>query len=138
MWCQKRCGRQPDDGLVKDAGEVLNGAELVVAKFSKCGGRSGMKKGVGKGTGGDYSGIDGGYLRYRTGRKKKLHGHGDALGTVGRDVHPVSPVVLHGAVQVPTINAVGSPCALLVWCFVHQDLCARRGKGSSIKVEATI
>ena len=34
--------RRPDNGLVKDAGQVLNGAELRAAKFGKRGGRSGM------------------------------------------------------------------------------------------------
>ena len=67
-----------------------------------------------------------------------MHGLGDALGTGGRDVHPVSPVVLHGSAQVPTIDAVGSPCVPLVWCFVRQDLRARRGEGSLIKVKGVI
>ena len=56
----------------------------------------------------------------------------------GRDVHPVELVVLHGAAQVPTIDAVGSPCAPLVWCFVRQDLRARRGEGVLIKVNGVI
>ena len=119
MWCQKRCRRRPDNGLVKDAVQVLNGAELGVAKFVKMGGRSGMRKGVREGTGDNYGGIGGGYLGNRTGCRGKLHGLGDALGTGGRDVHPVAPVVLHGAAQVPTIDAVGSPRAPLVWCFIH-------------------
>ena len=97
-----------------------------------------MRKGVGKGMGGDYGGIGGVCLGHRTGLRKKLHGLGDALRTGGRDVHPVSPVVLHGAAQVPTIDAVGIPCAPLIWCFVHQDLRARRSKGSLIKIEGAI
>ena len=67
-----------------------------------------------------------------------MHVIGDALGTGGRDVHPVAPVVLHGAAQVPIINAVGSARAPLVWCFVHQDLGVRKGEGGSIKVKVTI
>ena len=70
--------------------------------------------------------------------QEKLHGLGDALGTGGRYVHPVATVVLHGAAQVPTIDAVGSPHAPLVWCFVHQDLGVRKGEGGSIKVKVTI
>ena len=64
---------------------------MGVAKFGKRGGRSGTRKGVCEGTGGNYGGIGGGYLGHRTGRRKKLHGLGDALGTGGRDVNPVAP-----------------------------------------------
>ena len=70
MQCQKRCLRRPYDGLVKDAGQVLIGAELGVSKFSKRGGRSGMQKIVGEGMVGDYSGIGGRCLGHRTGRRK--------------------------------------------------------------------
>ena len=67
-----------------------------------------------------------------------MHDLGNALGPGGRDVHSVAPVVIHGAAQVPTIDAIGNPHALLVWCFVHQDLRARRVEGSSIKVKGSI
>ena len=70
--------------------------------------------------------------------QEKLHGIDNALGTDVRDVHPLSPLVLHGAAQVPTIYAVQITRAPLVWCFVHQDLCARRGEGISIKAESAI
>ena len=70
MRCHKRFRRRPDNGLVKDAGQVLNGAELGVSKFVKRGGRSWMKKGVRKGMGGDYGGIGGGCLGHRTKLRK--------------------------------------------------------------------
>ena len=70
--------------------------------------------------------------------QEKLHDLGDALGMDGRDVHPVAPVVIHGAAQVLTIDTVGIPSAPLVWCFVHQELCARRDERISIKVEGAI
>ena len=78
-----------------------------------------MQKVVGKGMGGDYGSIGGGCLGHRTERRENFHGLDDALGTGGMDVHPVAPVVLHGAAQVPTIDAVGSPRAPLVWFFVQ-------------------
>ena len=78
-----------------------------------------MQKGVGKGTGGTYGGIGGECCGHCTGRRVKLNGLGNVLGTGSRDVHLVAPVVLHGAAQVPTIYAVGIPRVLLVWCFVH-------------------
>ena len=67
-----------------------------------------------------------------------MHSLGDALGTGDRDVHLVALVVLHGASQVPTIDVVGRPYAPLVWCFVHQDLCSRRGEGRSIKANGAV
>ena len=67
MRCHKQCRRRPYDGLVKDSGQVLNGADLGVAKFGKRGGRIGMQKGVGEGTGGNYGGIRGGCLGHQTG-----------------------------------------------------------------------
>ena len=73
-----------------------------------------MQKVVGKGTVGDYGGMDIGCLGHCTGRRGNLLGLGNALGTGGRDVHPLALVVLHGAAQVPTIDTVGSPRVLLV------------------------
>ena len=119
MRFQKRCWWRPDDGLVKDADQVLNGADLGVSKFGKRGSRSGMQKDVGKGTGRNYGDIGRGCLGHQTGHRETLHGLGNALDTGGRDVHPLAPVVFHGATQVRTIDAVGSPCAPLVWCFLH-------------------
>ena len=95
---------------------------MGVAKFGKRGGRSGIQKGAGKGTGGNYAGIGGGCLGHRTGRRGKLRGLSDALGTGGRQVNPAAPVVIHGTNQVPTINAVGIPRVPLVWCFVHGNI----------------
>ena len=66
-----------------------------------------MQKGVSKGTDGNYGGIGGRCLGHRTGRRKKLQGIGNAIGTGGRDLHPVAPLVIHGAAQVPTIDTVG-------------------------------
>ena len=97
-----------------------------------------MRKGVGEGTGGNYDSINRGCLGHWIGRRGKLHGLDDALSMDGRDVHSLAPVVLHSAAQVPTIDSMGSRRAPLVWCFVHQHLCARRGEGSSIKVKGAI
>ena len=73
-----------------------------------------MQKGVGKGTVGDYGGMDIGCLGHCTGRRGNLLGLGNALGMGGRDVHLVAPVVLHGATQIPTTDAMGSSRAPLV------------------------
>ena len=62
---------------------------------------------------------------------------GDSCCICGRYIALHTSVVIHGRADVPSIDAVGAPCAALRWFLVDDYLCAGWGKGSFIEIKGS-
>ena len=53
--------------------------------------------------------------------REKIYSFGDTFGAGLRNLDAVTPVVVRGGSEIPTINTVGGPGATVAGCFVNNN-----------------